>query len=173
MGLQANPPTPPVTTYVKNIEMAANPVWNSAVSGVKAKFPGEEPTILGNLNSGCGTQYVALGYTTTPTASQAITGIVAVCNDRAYPNTTVTVNGITYNLVGIDTNAGAGGDYIWLYATRDNRAGAPIKSLYLELNGTLSINTSEGWSTVNWTSGSRADMNKGAGGDYVYIWMQR
>jgi len=71
-------------------------------------------------------------------------------------------------------NINAGGNYIWIYSTKDTSAGTPLRNLFVQIGSDQSGIKDSGWSEVQFTSNDQPpDLNKGAGGSYVYLWMQR
>ena len=140
---------------------------------------GAEGYVNVDLNADAGGDYVYLGYSYTADPADAIKEI------RAYhyknpPATLKDEQGRTFTLVDdVDLNADAGGDYIYLYVTKDSANADPI----IRLSAAFTVTTSsakEIWvngSTVNtdtrytamWGSDKASDLNKGAGGEYVYL----
>jgi hypothetical protein len=140
------------------------------------------PLIPGDLNHGVNNQkyLVYLGFTRTANESEAITNIIAVYAGRN--NSAITINGITYYKFGDDANKGvSGNNQIYLYYTKDTRAGKPLKNLFVEHNYNGTNRTGTGWKRVQWAesapfNGQDADMNKGAAGTAektTLIYMQR
>ena len=94
---------------------------------------------------------------------------------------TVSSNGSTYTLIGDANNGWAGvpGSFtpnpVWLYQSSDPAAGAPIRDLFVEIDGDLTAMTGTGWERVQWTSGGYANLNQGRGWEcpQVYLWMRR
>ncbi|MBQ7962397.1 MAG: InlB B-repeat-containing protein [Clostridia bacterium] len=82
-----------------------------------------------------------------------------------YPVTTSFVDSGTSTGTVFDLNKGVGGDTIYMYYTKDPNAGPPMTSLEYGTNATVS-----GQTMGVWLNGSgSADLNAGAGGDYIYI----
>ena len=137
----------------------------------------------GDLNKGSGNNsYLFLGYSLTASDSEAaVTDIKAYfTTSKTEPPTTKTFNGRTYTKFGYDANKGMGGDFIWLYYTKDKNAGKPLQDIVVEYNGKIQDQTVNeyikggGWVRVKWENGTDdADMNKGTGKTPVYVWMQR
>ncbi len=132
-----------------------------------------------DLNSKAGGRYLQLVWKNSKARKEAITDIVAFSTKSSKkPPKTKVVNGITYALAcsGQDFNEGAGGKYLYLYYTKDTSAGDPVGDIVVDKNESKS-----GYETVrklkgssdNYTKGDEADMNEGAGGDYVYIHLKR
>ena len=72
---------------------------------------------------------------------------------------------------GMDLNKGAGGNYIYLYYTKDTRF-TPIKRMEVVF-GDEEI-AKEDWEVVFWAGSNQAgDCNKSVGGKYIYIYMKR
>lgn len=133
-----------------------------------------------DANQDAGGDYVYIGYRrckNTP-AERAITDVVvcegknpAAIKDIKKADTSITA---TYNLVAkIDLNKDAGGDYLYLYATKDTKAGSPLVDIYIsEGKGKTVDKTKDNlvYKTVlKGDSGTKIDLNDGAGGDYLYL----
>ena len=134
-----------------------------------------------DLNKGAGGGYVCCGWMNVSTAEEAIRDIRVYVGGDA-PDTFL-LNGCTYEKVGADStsicypgkngdgafdlNSKAGGDYLYLYATRDPKAGAPIRQIDFSFEP---VKTE--WNTVeylNFGESEPANFNKGAGGATVYM----
>ena len=138
--------------------------------------------IRSDLNKGCGTNshWIWVGYkkgSRANTYGGYITDIV-ITNDSSYPET-MTFNGITYyrapcrgndyfqNGVKGDLNSKAGGADIHLYYTRNNFAD---KRVVTDISITYGEGSKSG--AIKWDGDSNndpADLNAGAGGDYIYM----
>ncbi len=140
-----------------------------------------------DCNSGKSSDYIYAGYKTSTDESQAIRAVA--CYNGGNPPSTYdyTVNGHTctfhlvtngYNNEGtlsntaIDLNTDAGGDYIYLYYTKDPNAGPPVTQFDHDENSTNdSGNPCQ--VPIVWMNagleGGTADLNRGAGGDYIYF----
>lgn len=131
-----------------------------------------------DLNKGAGGKYIYLGYKTTTNPDNAIRGIVSQYSSKANNAASVTYNGNQYYAVGangysvLDVNKEAGGKYIYVYATKSASAGKPITSLDVSARIISSIPDSfSNWNVVkSITDGKKADLNKGAGGKYIYLY---
>lgn len=83
------------------------------------------------------------------------------------------INGRKYSILAVDLNKNAKGKYIYLYYTRDPKAGQPISSIQYQRNDDFQYPNikADGYRPINVISdGSVAEFNKGAGGDYLYLW---
>ena len=166
-------------TYVASIGIDQDGSSGSTgINDCKAALSGH--TIIDrDLNDGAGGDYVYMGYKTTTDPTKAITGIV-FCVGGSPPDS-ITYDGATFNLVGgkneantakeggyIDLNASAGGDYIYMYVTRDPNYNAPLTEII--------VNESQltaGYNDGNNTSGKLIDLNQDAGGKYLYLHYKR
>ena len=122
---------------------------------------------------------IYLGYSYTADPDEAIREIRAY-HKKNPPKTLTDESGFEYTLASdIDLNKGAGGDYIYLYITKDSDVNNPIIGLYAGnkvkaqretvewIDGTY---VASGTSAVRmWNSDKYSDLNKGAGGSYVYL----
>lgn len=133
-----------------------------------------------DANQDAGGDYVYIGYKRckNTSADRAITDVVvcegknpAAIKDIKKKDTSVTA---TYNLVAkIDLNKDAGGDYLYLYATKDTNAGAPLVDIYISEGKGKTVDKTQDnliYKTVlKGNSGTKIDINDGAGGDYLYL----
>lgn len=130
-----------------------------------------------DLNDGAGGAYIALGFMrTTGDMSKTVRDVRFYVGGSA-PDT-YTYNGCVYEKVGssatsasasgktgdgpVNLNHNAGGSELYMYITRDPKAGPPITS--------ADVTEDIKWTTscyLNTDQGSYADLNKGAGGDYI------
>ena len=130
-----------------------------------------------DLNGGVGvhSDYVYLGYKRTADPNKAICDIIAVHNEDY---TSLTKNGATYRKVDGNLNSYTNvfADDIYLFYTKDSKAGSPITSL--GTSGSVA-NWSHGEGnryvvkTVLDQHGDASDLNDGAGGDYIYLLQTR
>ncbi len=124
-----------------------------------------------DLNKGSGGKYIYLCYTKDSSKSP-LTGILAYAGVR-FPNPpigypwSVVANSNGYGDPGTDLNEGAGGDWIYLYETRTLSQGSKIKQVAVVATSSSHYNPCCGWKAVN-TNG-KIDLNKGAGGKYIYV----
>ncbi len=146
-----------------------------------------------DLNDGAGGSFLWLGYKTSGTFTEAIRDIRVY--NGGFPGNTYSFNNSTYTVTGqyptsatsetgekiyaVDLNKGAGGSYLYCYATKNAAAGAPITE--------ITVNETEnesGWETVkfinsgsdkqgSFTTGTNVDANRDAGGDYIWIHIKR
>ena len=141
-----------------------------------------------DLNDGAGGNYVYTGYKTTTSESDAIRGLAFY--NGGNPPSTYTYNGSVFNIVTvnfhdsssastspIDLNASAGGDYIYMYYTKDPNYGPPLTDFDWDENSSNDANnickTPVTWLNTNsyGTAGKIADLNAKAGGDYIYFFV--
>ena len=128
-----------------------------------------------NNNVGAHSDYVYLGYKRTSDPNKAIRNIISV-HDEDY--TTFKKNGVTYNKIEGNLNSYTNifADDIYLFYTKDAKAGTPITSL--GTSGSVA-NWSHGEGnryvvkTVLNQNGKPSDLNAGAGGDYIYLLQTR
>lgn len=133
----------------------------------------KENIVWVDLNNNAGGYWIYLGYKTTTNPSEAITGIVADYW-RSKKTGDITYNGINYINLKVDLNKGIPGRYIYLYYTKDKRAGAPITTIKYQLNGKFQYGNATGFNgVICTTTGQLMDFNYKAGGDYIYLWFKR
>ena len=140
---------------------------------------GAEACINVNLNKRAGGDVILMGYSYTADPNHAIRDIWAY-HEQNPPKTLNGDNGITYDLVkDLDLNKGAGGDYIYLYATKDASAGRPITNLsavYDVVTGTNNVTWVNGQQmkvyvscVKRWGTDAYSDLNRRGGGEYIYL----
>ena len=88
----------------------------------------------------------------------AITKLLIVYGQDANPP-----NG--YNMIRADLNSGAGGEYLYLCYTTEPSAGPPITAIQVTCTSDPSIS---GYVPTGYTKVA-GDLNKGAGGKYIYV----
>ncbi|MEG2898145.1 MAG: hypothetical protein RR841_07750, partial [Eubacterium sp.] len=101
---------------------------------------------------------VYIGYDKTDNPDDAVTGVLSLHQSGWEAPSTITRNGIVYNAINtkVDFNAGMGGDYVFLYYTKDPKAGSPITEITAGLNSRIS-----GWETCLNTQGGQSNFNSG------------
>ncbi|MBQ3537897.1 MAG: hypothetical protein IJA39_04875, partial [Clostridia bacterium] len=175
------------TQFVSAIAFTRSGYWDSTyMNALKNRLSdaGYNPWDK-DFNDGCGTNsdYIAGGWKYSTDITQAIRDVKFWSStDGSAPHYyDLTVNGrnVRYYLVGgnyesntvtgggiVDLNGGAGGNYIYAYITRDPAAGPPITYIKVNTNGA----DSGYWSCTSLQStGSRVDLNAGAGGDDIFM----
>lgn len=178
---------PSGTQFVSAIAFTRSGYWGTTyMNGLKERLSdaGYNPWDQ-DFNDGCGTNsdYIAGGWRYSTDITQAIRDVKFWVSDSGNPSQyyDLTVNGrnVRYYLVGgnyeptyvsdggvVDLNGGAGGSYIYAYITRDPAAGPPITYIKVNTNGA----DSGYWSCTSLQSpSSRIDLNKGAGGDDIFM----
>ena len=89
-----------------------------------------------DMNEFAAGDHIYIGCKFTDDPENAITDVMTIHTKNKYSAYSVTDEEHIYRLVAdVDLNKGAGGDYIYLYYTKDSRAGSPV----LELYGTESV----------------------------------
>lgn len=139
----------------------------------------------GNVNRGCGKgsdDYIWIKTTTDP--DQAFTRIWSVWQDDS--GTAGSIDGYSVDRKTGDLNDGVGSKsgFIYIYATKDKSAGAPISSLgiwntydrklqYAGGNSGSSLNSEDAQSVDSSWSCIDGDLNAHAGGAYIYLYCKR
>jgi len=162
------------TPYIKDIYVGVSTSnLAMAVSNAKAQTTENMTVIEKDLNQGAGGAYIVIGYTITTFEADAMRNITARIGNN--PPNSVLSGGLSYDLINVDMNQGASGSYIYLYKTKIPAAGAPLQNLFVEINGETSGMSGSGWSRVGeWDNpASAVEMNRGAGGAHIYIWMKK
>ncbi len=156
-------------SYVSELKFASG----TTASSVKSEITGAGFTLIDkDLNDGAGGRFVYMGYKTTNDINKAIRDIrfyIAGDDESRSPVTSI-VNGTscTYTRVSdVDLNKGVSGRYIYAYASYDANAGLPVTSI------SFSNTESEASCGVLSNPNKPADLNRGAGGDYIYCNLTR
>ena len=134
-----------------------------------------------DFNSGVsGKDYIYLGYQTSSDINAAMATHFRNGHGTGGTDTyQFMVNGkvCDFTITGLNTsgkkdlNSDAGGDYIYLYATKDPKAGLPVTAISASSSGNAGSQAPAGYYTVEKNdNGAASDCNAGAGGDYVYIY---
>ena len=125
--------------------------------------------------------YIYLGYQTSTDINAAMATYFRNSHDTSAETSQFMVNGkvCDFTITGLNTSgimdlnkSQSDGDYIYLYATKDPKAGLPVTAITVISSGSNSqTQPPAGYYTVERdNSGSPSDCNKGAGGDYIYIY---
>ena len=113
---------------------------------------------------------------------EAITELAIFTGKNPAESKRLTINGVSarFDLVAnVDLNSGAGGDWLYLYATTDSAAAYPIKELRISdkivnrLVGTLFTEFTVKRADNNGFTDQDPDLNDGASGDYLYLVAKR
>ena len=84
-----------------------------------------------DMNESAAGDHIYIGCKFTDDPAEAITDVMTIHTKNKYSSYSVTDERHIYRLVAdVDLNKGAAGDYIYLYYTKDSRAGSPILDLY-------------------------------------------
>lgn len=116
-----------------------------------------------DLNRGAGGKFVYLVYNTGNTQSKKITDVLVNCSNK---NTSTPVK-TGYVHVNGDLNAGAGGKWIFLNYKRQYNTNFTGFQSFCTRN--VAETTSSNWVPIKDVNGNYVDLNKGAGGDYIYL----
>ncbi|MGE4289710.1 MAG: hypothetical protein AB7E36_13585 [Salinivirgaceae bacterium] len=126
-----------------------------------------EPVVLFSTES----KLKATGYSI---GSDYITDLYVSIRSSNTTGTTGQFDGLTWNRIPVDLNEGAGGYYIYLYYRKDPNS-LPIRDIVgIHQNTYLGyvddiINIHPQYDIVERYGDKRADLNDGAGGDYIYL----
>lgn len=127
-----------------------------------------------DLNDAAGGHYIYLLYKTSGSSDNAITDFYLRVSDSNDAQDEIELDGHTYTLVPIgngdatfntekgNLNCGTSGKYIHLYYTKE--ALTPERKVV-----SMTINTNSVYSLGENGSTTDCDLNKGAGGDYIYL----
>ena len=159
--------------YISEILVGYGKKPYSAKNMLLSKEVLESDIIDLDLNKGARGEYIYLGYKTTYNKEEAITDIIAEhYNDSQSKD--LTYDGNKYKIVPVDLNKGAGGKYIYLYYTKDKDDVEPITSIQYNHKGTWQYKNGNGYKPIKpYNKSDALDLNKGAGGDYVWLYFKR
>ena len=153
------------TSYITDLYILLSDVSSAAPPWMYTK-------INVDLNEGAGGKWIFLCYTKesgqSPIRDMKLWAGGRDPSPRINSPWTVVTNSDGYGYPGADLNKGAGGDWIYLYENRSTSCGAPIKSIAIISTSSSSYSPCCGWTIVN-RIGGKVDVNKGAGGKYIYI----
>lgn len=161
-----------LTSFEHNVDFAIDNLFDQ----------GAETFIKVNLNEDAGGDFIYLGYSYTSDPDLAIKEIRAY-HKNTPPTTLTDDDGRVFELVkALDLNKDAGGDYIYLYTSKGlaSKNEEPI----IEVSVGFEVITEKTWRvpwiggteinmtthcTKRWDSDKNSDLNRGAGGEYVYL----
>lgn len=137
-----------------------------------------------DLNAGTwiGSNSVYIAYKRTASSTDAIKELAVFTGKNPTESKRLTINDTSarFDLVAnVDLNSGAGGDWLYLYATTNSAAGLPIKSLRVSNDvvnrvvGNLFTEYTVKRANDGGFTDQDPDLNDGAAGDYIYLLAQR
>ena len=161
--------------YISDVYVGYGKSSSEAKNMLRDKGVTEGHIVGLDLNKSVGGYWIFLGYKTTTDKEKAITDLVADYYSKS-TSSDITYKDIKYNIIPVDLNKGAKGKYIYLYHTKDQKAGNPISAIQYQHNDNFQFEhvKADGFSSVRAISDSKViDLNKGSGGDYIYLWFKR
>lgn len=161
--------------YISDVYIGYGTTESEAKNMLRNKGVTEGHILNLDLNASVGGYWIYLGYKTTDDKSKAITDIVADYYSKSR-SSDITYNDYKYKILAVDLNKGAKGKYIYLYYTTNPKAGKPITAIQYQHNGTFQFEQvkADGFTgVISKSDGKVLDLNKGAGGDYIYLWFKR
>lgn len=173
--------------YIEEVFIASGETRHDALTQLVAFEP--DGFIDIDLNRRAGGNYVYLAYKRTDKASSAIRDLMICEGKNPALTRRVNVNGemIRYDIVTeVDLNDEAGGKYLYLYYSESRYIGNPVKSIGVveddiptyyvmcgtEKNAVLLVERNEDTNIDQFTN-ICIDLNRGARGDYLYMYMYR
>lgn len=164
--------------YISDVYVAYGWSKDGAISKLREK--GYYEYVDKDLNDGTGSsQYIYLGYKRTDDPNKAIRNIMLfLYGDGKLEE--INFEGITYSLssnVNLNRHCNVNSSDIFLYYTKDAKAGNPITSLYCSPTPVNNKLSELGYHNTAKSDGGRTsrnaycDLNKGALGDYIYLVM--
>lgn len=163
-------------------------VEGTSDQAARTKCPAGYTRVPVDLNQGAGGRWIYLCYSTSGTQAP----IVALALSFSNTSTNTWAGPGVATRIGVDLNAGAGGEWIYLWYTRRgadlSTIPSSLRSYFAATDNILGItaatSNSAGLSLPGWTrvEGYRAappypsldpDVNRGAGGPFIYLFYQR
>ena len=134
-----------------------------------------------DLNLDAGGDFVYLGYKRTDNVKEALTDLVVFEGKEPETNKRLDINGksVKYTLASeVDLNSNAGGKWLYLYSSDSADTGNPIKGLRVEGKTVSYLKCGVEEVTVKLAedkviTNENIDLNKSAGGEYLYLIMNR
>ena len=168
-----------VKPYIGKIFIAEAESRAAALSKLVAFAP--DGFVDVDLNQDGGGNKIYMAYSRVEKAKDAITDIAVYEGSKFEPSRRISINGksVKYDLVSdIDLNLNAGGKYLYLYASTSSSTGGPVTRLDVKENIDSYLKCGVERVTVRLAEGKTftdefIDLNKGAGGDYLYMIMTR
>lgn len=165
--------------YIGEVFIASGSSRHAALSALAAFEP--DGFIDADINRDAGGTFVYMGYKRVAKEKDALTDLVIFQGKNPAATRKININGssVKYDLVdNLDLNEDAGGKYLYLYATDSTKTGNYITSLTVDQNITSYLKCGVELVTVRLANGTSItdeyiDLNKGAGGEYLYLIMQR
>ena len=167
-----------VRPYIGEIYVAEGDSAHEALTKLIAYEPDGFIDYDFNKGTWVGSNYVYMAYKRTANVSDAIKDLAIFTGKNPSESKRLTINGTSarFDLVAsVDFNSGAGGDWLYLYATTNTAAGLPIKSLRVS-NDVVNRVSGGGFTefTVKRANDSGftdqdPDLNDGASGAYIYL----
>lgn len=160
---------PPAKTYISEIYIGYG---NSEIAAKAMLYNKDIPSsniINLDLNKGAGGEWIYLGYKTTNSRDEAITNIVADYYGKKQSKN-IQYEDSEMQIINVDLNKGARGKYIYLYYTRDSKAGKPITDIKGLVGKDVDMESLNGYNgVICTTNGQLMDFNKGAGLSLIHI----
>ncbi len=152
-------PAPKPEVYIQSIVITSDKDYKTAIK----TYAGY--TLLGkDLNKDAGGDYIYISYNTTNDPDKALKDIRITFDNFSLPG--------SYTKNPHDLNKNAGGKYIYLWTTTNAANGKPIKAIDVFFGENADMPT--GYTSLKYNdSNSAADLNKDAGGAYIYLGIMR
>ena len=168
-----------IKPYIGEVFVAKGDSKHEALSKLIAFEP--DGFIDVDLNQDAGGNYVYMAYKRVAKEKDALTDIMVYEGKKYEPTRRLTVgeNTVKFTLVSdVDLNSEAGGKYLYLYTTDSKFTGNPITGLGISESVDSYLKCGVERVTVKRAEGKDLtdeyiDLNKDAGGDYLYMVMTR
>lgn len=157
--------------YIKDILVGRGLTKNAALADLYEQGCYDSQIMKLDMNDKAGGYFIYLAFVMTDDPDEAITGLVARYSTQS-GGAQVKVGGITYSPIGKNLKMGLNNQFVYLYYTRDKKAGAPISNITYQLNSDYE-NGSEptGYKQIMKYESDRAmEFNCGLGPNRIYLW---
>lgn len=161
----------PMQKYITDIVFVSDKnEWNA-----RSKCPPGYQLVNADLNAGAGGNFIYLCYKLGENINDAYTDLFMELRGSAAPSETILLNHnanyVNYTRIGQDLNAGSGGNFIYLWTSKDPTL-PPITGISVAFDDPNKVNPE--WYSVYWQNTfSPADVNKSVKGKFIYIKFNR
>lgn len=158
------------TVYISEVYIGSGKTAEEAKNALRNKGILEHHIVNLDLNKNAGGKWIFLGYKTSGAKDHAITHLVADYYSKEQSKD-ITYKGWNMKALTNDLNEGAGGKYIYLYYTRDPKAGEPITEIKSQDGGAFEYGNADGYKAIRCVTNEEAmNFNMGTEGNNLYLW---
>lgn len=165
--------TPPAKVYISEIYIGQGSSEAEAKGQLYNQGVLDANIVNLDLNKNAGGAWIFLGYKTTTDKKAAITNLAADYYSKEQTKN-ITYNGCNMTISKVDLNKNSGGEYIYLYYTKDEKAGEPISDIKYQFGNEIEGDNPDGYSGVRRMSTQElTNFNQGTDGTLIYLWFKR